>query len=440
MAVEIKIPKLGMTMSEAKLVQWRAKEGDRVEKGSSVLTIETEKITWEVEAVASGFLHRLVEAGSIAEVGSTVGLLAETLEELKAISEERPGAEAKQALRGLTVSAATEVQMDREGEFRPVSPAARRLAKELGVNLETVMGTGPEGRVTEADVERYHKEVPPSPKVSPLAKELAVQAGLDLSKIRGTGEGGKITKADVERALKPGGPGEEMKPVRSVPFTGMRKTIAENMYASLQKTAQMTTFVEVDVTEMVRYRDLIREEYKNDERVRISYNDILILATSRALMQFPMINSTLRDEEILLHDSVNMGIAVSVPNGLMVPVLRNADKKGLLQIAEESRELAQKAREGKLTVDDVTGGTFTVSNLSMFEVDGVTPILRYPETGILAAGRVIEKPAVYKDEIAIRSMMFLSLTTDHRVVDGAPASAFLQTVARFLRNPLLIMT
>ena len=174
--------------------------------------------------------------------------------------------------------------------------------------------------------------------------------------------------------------------------------------------------------------------------VRVSYNDIIILAVSRALKRFPIMNSTLVGDEILLHDSVNMGIAVALKEGLIVPVLRDADKKGLLQIAKETRILAVKAREGNLGVDEVTGGTFTITNVSMFQVDGFTPILKPPETGILGIGRVKEKPAVYEGEIAIRSMMFLSLTFDHRIVDGAPANAFLETAGRYLQHPNLIMS
>jgi pyruvate dehydrogenase E2 component (dihydrolipoamide acetyltransferase) len=191
---------------------------------------------------------------------------------------------------------------------------------------------------------------------------------------------------------------------------------------------------------MVRFLDLVREEHKKDETVRVSYNDIIILITSRALKRFPAMNSTLVGEEILIHHGVNMGIAVALPDGLMVPVLHDAHKKGLLQIAKEVRELARKAREGTVTVDEVTGGTFTITNLSMYEVDGFTPILRPPETGILGVGRVKEKPTVHNGEICVRPMMFLSLTFDHRVVDGAPAAEFLQTLARFLQHPTLAMT
>jgi len=330
-----------------------------------------------------------------------------------------------------------------EEKFVPASPAARRLAKELGIDLARVTGSGPGGRITEGDVKKYHEEGPPPPKITPLAEEMARQAGLDISSITGTGEGGKITKADVERAMA-GAPPEEKPeeapaPVTSIPFSGMRRTIAANMQASLRNAAQLTVFTEVDVTESLRFLELVREEYKKDAAVRVSLNDIVILAASRALKRFPRMNSNLVGEEILVFDAVNMGIAVALPEGLIVPVLVNADKKGLLQIAREARVLARKAREGTLQVDEVTGGAFTITNVSMFQVDGFTPILKPPETGILGVGRVKEKPAVYKGQIAVRSMMVLSLTFDHQVVDGAPANEFLQTVARYLEEPNLIM-
>jgi pyruvate dehydrogenase E2 component (dihydrolipoamide acetyltransferase) len=326
-----------------------------------------------------------------------------------------------------------------EKRFVLATPAARRLAKELEMDLSLVPGTGPGGRITESDVSKYHEEGPPPAKITPLANEMARQAGLDVSSISGTGEGGKITKEDVERAMEVRGMAEAQ-PGQSIPFTGMRKAIAENMHASLQNTAQLTLFSEVDLTEMAGFLGSIREEHKNDETVKVSYNDIIILITSRVLKRFPAMNSTLVGEEILIHDVVNMGIAVALPEGLIVPVLHEVHKKELLQIAKEGRELAKKAREGTLTVDEVTGGTFTLTNLSMFEVDGFTPILRPPETGILGVGRVKEKPAVYKGKIAIRPMMFVSLTFDHRVVDGAPAAEFLQDLARCLEQPTLVMT
>ncbi|MBI4776854.1 MAG: 2-oxo acid dehydrogenase subunit E2 [Deltaproteobacteria bacterium] len=443
MAVPIHVPKLGMTMKEGLIVEWRAKEGDWIEKKGIVLVIETEKITYEVEAPGAGFLHILLGRGNKADVGTVIGLLAGTEEELKQVQVEQPSgavAEAAEPPKTAAAKAPPKARAPEQKPSSPSSPAARRLAAELGVDLSLVEGTGPGGRVREGDVRKAHEEGPPAPKITALAMEMAMQEGLDIASIRGTGEGGKITRGDVERSMAAETKEEPPPPATSIPFTGMRKAIAVNMRSSLQSTAQLTTFVEVDVTEMVRFRDRVREEYKRDDSVRVSYNDIIILAVSRALKRFPIMNSTLSGDEILVHDAVNMGVAVALPVGLIVPVLRNADRKGLLEIARDARELARKAREGRLCVDEVTGGTFTVTNVSMFEVDGVTPILKPPETGILGVGRVKEKPAVYNGQITIRSMMFLSLTIDHQVVDGAPAAEFLQTVSRYLEQPYLIMS
>jgi pyruvate dehydrogenase E2 component (dihydrolipoyllysine-residue acetyltransferase) len=438
--VHVAMPKWGLTMKEGKIVNWLIKEGDPVKKGQDIFEVETEKITNVVEALADGILFQIVvPVGTVVKTGTIVAVITEPGETAERIE----GIQVTEAPEG-EPSAKKPPSEEKPGKpegkkaFVPATPAARRLAKEFGIDLTLVTGSGPGGRVTEKDVTQYHEEGPPPPKITPLALEMANQAGLDITTLSGTGEGGKITQADVEKALSQEAL-EEAAPPKSIPFTGMRKAVADNMYASLQQTAQLTTFTEVDVTGMVGFRDIIREEYKKDD-IRISYNDIIILAVSRALKRHPIMNSTLVEDEILLHDSVNMGIAVALKDGLIVPVLRDADKKGLLQIAKETRILAGNARKGNLSMDEVTGGTFTISNVSMFQVDGLTPILKPPETAILGIGRVKEKPAVYKGEIAIRSMMFLSLTFDHRVVDGAPANAFLETAARYLEHPNLIMS
>lgn len=441
MALNVTMPKWGLTMKEGKISKWLKSEGETVRKGEPLFEVETEKITNVVEAVADGILFQVVvSAGTTVPVGTIVAVIAEPGEKPERIEGLQTGEIVEEAAPSAGGSASAAPAKPSTKKFVPASPSARRVAKELGIDLEQVDGTGPNGRVTEADVMRYHEQGTPTPKITPLAAEMIRQAGLDAAAIQGSGEGGKITKADVERALESMKQAAAELPVKSIPFSGMRRSIAENMHASLHNTAQLTIFTEVDVTEMIRFRDAVREEYSKDETVKISYNDIIILATSRALKHHPIMNSTLIGEEILLHDSVNMGIAVALPEGLIVPVLRDTDKMGLLQIAAGARELARKAREGTLTVDEVTGGTFTISNVSMFEVDGVTPILKPPETGILGVGRVKEKPAVHSGEIAIRSMMFLNLTFDHQIVDGAPAAGFLQTLARYLGNPYLIMT
>jgi pyruvate dehydrogenase E2 component (dihydrolipoamide acetyltransferase) len=439
-AVNVTMPKWGLTMKQGKIAKWFKKEGDLVQQGEDLFEVETEKITNKVEAAASGILFQIVvPEGRTVPVGTIIAVIAQPGEQPERIEGVKMGeVEADAPPAGGPPEGYPE--KPREETFVLATPAARRLAKEWEIDLSRVPATGPGGRVTESDVSKYHEEGPPPLKITPLANEMARQAGLNVSSIVGTGEGGKITKKDVERAMKGRVLEERAKSLQSIPFTGMRKSIAENMQASLHNTAQLTLLTEVDVTEMVKFLDLVREEHRNDETVRVSYNDIIILVTSRVLKRFPAMNSTLVGEEILLHDAVNMGIAVALPEGLIVPVLREADKKGLLQIAKEARDLARKAREETLTVDDVTGGTFTITNLSSFEVDGFTPILKPPETGILGVGRIKEKPAVFDGEICIRAMMFISLTFDHRVVDGAPAAEFLQTLARSIQQPTLIMT
>lgn len=440
MPVNVAMPKWGLTMKKGMITAWLVKEGDAVQKGQDLFEVETEKITNVVESTATGILFQIVvPARTVVATGTIVAVITEPGEQAERIEGIQMG-EAEEAAPARTAASAKKSEREPGKGFVLASPAARRAAKELGVDLGLVSSSGLGGRVTETDVRKYHEEGPQPPKITPLALEMARQAGLDIRTLKGTGEDGKITKADVERALAKKEEPQETAPPKVIPFAGMRKAVADNMHASLQNAAQLTAFAEVDVTEMVRFLALIREEYKRDESVRISYNDIIILAVSRALKRFPIMNSTLVGDEILLHDSVNMGVAVALKEGLIVPVLRDADKKGLLQIAKEARILAAKARDGNLSVDEVTEGTFTISNVSMFQVDGFTPILKPPETGILGIGRVIEKPAVFQGGIAIRSMMFLSLTFDHRIVDGAPANAFLETAGRYLEHPYLIMS
>ncbi|MGD8676636.1 MAG: dihydrolipoamide acetyltransferase family protein [Desulfobacterales bacterium] len=442
MSVKVTMPKLGMTMKVGKLSKWYKNEGDLVEKGEDLFEVETEKITNKIESPGSGILFQVVvPAGETVPVGTILAVIAEAGEQPERIEGIQVG-EVVEVQAEAGSPQAAEAKAEPQEKKRIVStPSARRLAKELGVDLSLVTGSGPKGKIKEADVLKFHEEGPPAPKITPLAAEIARQEGLDISTITGTGENGKITKEDVEKALAASKAAPEVQPseARVIPFEGMRRIIADNMHASLQNAAQLTTFTEVDVTEMVRFRNMMRAEFARDDSVKISYNDIIVMATARALMRHPIMNSTLVGDEILLHDTVNMGIAVALPEGLIVPKLRKAEKKTLLEIAKEIRELAKKAREGALSMEEVTDGTFTISNVSMLGMDGFTPVLNPPETGILGVGRVIEKPAVFNGEIAIRQMMTLSLTFDHRVVDGAPAMTFLRDLARYLAQPMLIL-
>jgi len=444
MAVPIYIPKLGMTMSEATIVEWHVAEGGFLEKEGMALTIETEKVTWNIPAEATGFLHILVEKGNIAKVGQVVGQIAETRDELQVLQKKETAAGGMISAPSQTGSRQAEVETGAADSIKsqkspPASPAARSMAKKLGIDLSLVPGSGPNGRITEQDITKYN-ESKSRTRITPLAKAIASDMGLDVDAVKGTGDRGKITRGDVERATE-GRKQDEISAsgITVIPMVGMRKLIAGAMYDSIHKTAQLSVFNEVDVTGMLEFHQQIREKYKNMEDVRVTHTDIMIMATCRALKRFPIMNSTFNNDGILLYDWVNMGIAVSVPEGLIVPTLKNADKKGLLEISRERKALVEKARDGKLLVDDVVGGTFTISNFSMYDADGATPILRRPESGILAFGGIKKKPAVYRDAIAIRSLMVVSLTFDHQVTDGAEATQFLKAVCEYLENPSLMV-
>ncbi|MCG6879594.1 MAG: 2-oxo acid dehydrogenase subunit E2 [Deltaproteobacteria bacterium] len=439
MSTSVTMPKMGMTMKEGTISKWFKKEGDAVEKGEVLFEVETEKITNQIESPGEGVLFQIVvPTGTTVPVGTIVGIIAEAGEQPERIEGVQLGETVEAEVSTGGKSSEAEKPAGKSSVLS--TPSARRVARELGIDIGLVTGTGPGGKVKEGDVLKFHEEGPPTPGITPLAEEMVKKEGLDIHEIAGTGEGGKITKEDVERLLAAGKAPEigAVSAVKVIPMKGIRKVIADNMHASLQNAAQLTTWTEVDVTEMVRFRDLMRQKYEK-EGVKISYNDIIILATVRALKEHPIMNSTLVGEEILLHKAVHMGIAVALKDGLIVPKIRNAEKKTLLQIAKEARDLAARARKGVLSMDEATGGTFTITNVSMLDMDGFTPVLNPPETGILGVGRVMEKPAVVDGDIVVRHMMTLSLTFDHKVVDGAPAMTFLRDLAGNLREPMLML-
>lgn len=451
MATEVLMPKWGLSMKEGKVSRWFKAEEDPVSAGEPLFEVETSKITNTVESPGDGILFQiLVPAGMTVPVQTVVALLVapgETLERREVMTVSADDATAQMADTPLEKAA------DGEKKFVRATPIARRLAKEKDIDLSRVPGTGPGGRITEEDVHRFGEAAPEGPDVSPKALKLAREAGIDLAAIEGSGPGGRIIKVDILRAMhpaggQPGGPASPAQPredtvvVRAgdtIPFTGMRQLIADNMMASLHNSAQLTVFVELDVTELAAFRERVRARYRHDETVRVSLNDIIALAVCRALREYPVMNSWLVDDEIVVHDHVHLGMAVALPDGLIVPNVKNAHRKGLLRLASEIRDLATKARRGGLTMDDIQGGTFTVSNVSMLGVDGFTPILNPPETAILGVGRTVEKPAVRRGEICARTMMTLSLTFDHRVVDGAPAMRYLRSLADLLEDPVMIL-
>ena len=410
MAYEVQMPKWGLTMKTGKIARWLVAEGGAVAVGQPLLEVETDKITNVVESPAGGVLLQIVSPqGEVVPVMQVIGIIGESGEAVAAPAAQAAGAvsadspaPAASGAKGQNAQASTA-----QGEVRAM-PAARKAAKELGVDLATVTGTGRDGVITEKDVRAAHEAAAKSPAPASAA----------------TAQPCSAPDADADEVI---------------PMDGLRKLIADNMQASLQNAAQLTVFVEADVTEMVALRDTMLARNKKDPEYRLSFNDIIAFAVCRALMQHPVMNTTLQADGIHMHRHVNLGIAVSLDTGLIVPNVKNADTYSLEELKAKVRDAASRARKGGLSMDEISGGTFTISNVSMLGVDGFTPILNPPETGILGVGRVVEKPGVFEGQVCVRKMMTLSLTFNHMVTDGGPAMSFLRTLADMLEQPVRML-
>ncbi len=439
MATKIIMPKQGLLMEEGLIVEWLVSEGDDVEAGQPLFTIETDKATMEIESPESGNIIRiLAEAGDAVPVGETIGFIGARGEDISALLEkiEKPEKPA--------VEETSDIPQEKElnktkhtGSRVFITPRAKLKAKERGINYNDISGSGPDGLIVEKDILEYASQTLESGKVktTPTAKKMAQIHGIDLAEVKGTGIHGKIQKTDIEARIEQSQSSTSSINGKLIPLSSMRKTVAERMMTSLHNMAQANHKITVDMTEIIALRNKLKESDR-----KVSYNDILIKIASFALRENPIINATLTDEGILLLNEINIGLAVAVENGLVVPVLKGVDELTLEQINEKSRELVDKARTGKLTLDEMTGGTFTVTNLGMYDIDSFTAIINPPESAILAVGMIKRVPVVVEnDNITVRSIMELSLTYDHRVIDGAPAAKFLQDIKKYIENPYLLL-
>ena len=407
MVTHMTIPKLGEEMMEATIIEWRVEEGEWVNKDQIVAVIETEKTVYEMEAPVSGFVHILVTQDNKVPVSTVIGMIAESREELESLQKEPTKEVPAMAVEVAEVTPAQVTAGPEMEERIRISPIARKLAEEHGIDITKIMGCGPGGRIVRDDIERAIEEK----KEAPPAKVYA----------------GRKVKA-------------------TIPLKGMRRAIAEHMHQSLSISAQLTYTSEVDVTEVVKLRN---ELLSQAEAIgaRITYTDIFVFALAKALKDNPIINASLIGDEIRIWEDINIGVAIALEGedeyggGLIAPVVKNADKKSLAEISWTIRSLTEKARERKLTPDEVTGNTFTFTSLGSHEgrVDIATPILNQPDSAILGAGVIVEKPVVRDGQIVIRPMMTISLTFDHRVIDGATAGRFLARVTELLGNPWLLL-
>ncbi|KPD36928.1 dihydrolipoamide acetyltransferase family protein [Bacillus velezensis] len=392
MAVKVVMPKLGMAMKKGEVSVWNKKVGDPVEKGESIASINSEKIEMEIEAPESGtLLHIKVKEGEGVPPGTPICYIGEKGEEVR--EKEAPAPE-------------NAGKPQSEPEHIPAPKAVQK---------------------------RKHRV-----KISPVARKMAEKAGLKVDTLNGTGPGGRIVKADVIKAMK-----TESEPQSSVqtaqpegkPASAMRKVIADRMHKSLQNSAQLTLTMKADITELVKWQQQLAGSAKKRSGVKLTVTHFVSRAAVLALKQHPELNSSYQEERIITYPYVHLGMAVSLENGLVVPVIRDAEKLSFLELADHISTSARRAREGNASGDDLHGSTFSITNLGGYGIEHFTPILNPPEAGILGVGASYETPAFKGDELVKSTMLPLSLTFDHRVCDGAPAADFLKTVKALLEEP-----
>lgn len=435
MAEEIVMPRLGWTMEEGTLVEWLKEDGAAVETGELLFTVEGDKALNEIETFVGGILHlpsAAPQPGDTVPVGTVLGYLLEVGEQPPAYEATKTNAAADTQTPAQAASTMSDTEPSHavSATEPTISPRARRVAAELGVDWQQLQGSGRSGRIVERDVRAAQGLSSAAPKATPIAQRLAAEAGLDLAELAAQKQGGRIEREDVEAAVE----AARAMPTTSTsqPITRVRQLIAAHLSTSAHTTAAVTLTTEADATELV----VLRQKFKDSLGQNApTYNDLLIKLSASALGKHPALNASWHNEEIQLHATVHMGVATDTDDGLLVPVIRDAQSKNLQQIAAETKTLFDQARQRQLKPEDMQDGTFTLTNLGMYGIDAFTPIINLPQCAILGIGRIIEKPAVHDGQIVVRSMMALSLTFDHRVLDGGPAARFLDQVRSFVEQP-----
>jgi pyruvate dehydrogenase E2 component (dihydrolipoamide acetyltransferase) len=477
------MPVLGLTMEEGTITKWLKHEGDTVAKEEPLFEVETDKSAVEVGAPASGVLSQIIaQVGQTVAIRQPIAVIAEPGESVEAVSAPSPAAAASApaaapaassapAASGRAATAAVPASAGAAGGRQAVSPRARMVARELGVDVGTVTGTGPDGRIVERDIRAAAAAAPLAPEVaapaaaperivaSPLARKLAADNGVNLAQVTGTGPGGRITEKDVtafvdaRSAAPAAAPAETPASLPAVaaatgafePLNRVRRITADRMAASSRSVARVTLLMEVDMSEAVRFRTQLAPEFEKRYGARLAYDAMIAKACAIALAEHPHVNAQWQEASagqpagLRLQESVNVGIAVASEQGLLVVVVRDADSKPLARVNQDLADMVAKSRQGGLGPDALSGSTFTITNLGGYGVESFTPIVNPPETGILGIGRIAKRPAVVDGQIVPRDLMYLSLSFDHRVVDGAPAAQFLQRVKECLEAPYVLL-
>lgn len=393
MSFKITMPKMGLTMSKGTLGKWLKKEGDKVKKGEEILEVTTDKIANMVEAPSEGVLLKiLVKEGEEVPIGFTLGVIGEPGEEIDLLTEV-PQVVQETAQESFQSKESPEKRNEYSEERIKITPAARKIAREKGIDYKGVKGTGPGGRITREDIE-------------------------------------KVTANEITAKTEQEAPGV----LETIPYTGMRRSIGENMLDSWGSIPKVTHHVSVDAANLIAFRRMLNED--SDEHEKISLTDILVKIAAKALEMRPKVNIVLAENLIKVMGNINIGVAVALENGLVVPVIKDANKKSLSRVSREIKELADKARGNKIEREDISGGTFTITNLGAYgSVDWFTPIINRPESSILGIGRIVEKPAIIEGQLLNRPTLGLSFAFDHRVLDGAPAAEFLAVILKLIDSP-----
>lgn len=467
MAELFKLPMLGQTMEEGTISAWVKKEGDTIQAGDVIVEILTDKATMEVECPFGGVVAKILHPeNAIVPVNEPIAIIAASAgEDISSVvagltaaeptaaapapaPEPAPAPVAAAPAPPVAVTPAPAPQSSAAGTVA-VSPRARRLAAQRGLSDADLagQGTGPGGRVIERDVERVSSELQGlRPKATPLAGRMAQEAGLDLAEVAGTGAGGMVTSQDIAKAVAPApAPAPQTVDVsaplggQTIPFAGMRKIVADNVAKGWAQGVPVTETMEVDMNACVALREQILPDVEKAYGYRVTYTDLIVKAVAIALREHPLMNATLSGDKIVMHDDINIGIAVALDDTLLAPGLRHVDQKSLGQVCRETRELVARTRAGKASREELTCSTFTITNLGTYDVDVFNPVLVPGQVGILGVCRIADKVCAHDGQIVIRKKMNLCLTFDHRVLDGAPAARFLQRVKQLLEAPMSIL-
>ena len=459
MAFEIIMPKLGVDMQEGEIIEWKKQEGDVVNEGDILLEIMSDKTNMELEAEDSGVLLKITrQAGETVPVTEVIGYIGAEGEVVADNAASAPAAEAApQVEEVVTVEApvvAAQAPVVHEGGKVRATPKARKVARELGIDLAQVPGTGAKGRVHADDVENFEGA---QPKATPLARKIAADLGIDLASVSGTGFGGKITKEDILAISAPAqvkeaaaAPVVEAKPekvlpegVEVIPMSAMRKAISKGMTHSYLTAPTFTLNYDVDMTNLMALRKQVLDPIMNKTGMKVTFTDLIGLAVVRTLMkeEHRYLNASLIDDaqNIELHKFVNLGIAVGLDDGLIVPVVHGADKMSLSDFVVASKDVIKKAQAGKLKAAEMSGSTFSITNLGMFGTKSFNPIINQPNSAILGVSATIQTPVVVDGEVVVRPIMGLCLTIDHRIVDGMNGAKFMVDLKHLIENPMELL-